>query len=167
VSSPAAATAAGQVGEIASATAAKASDPNSQATPAKTDSVAKSLGRLRRISSRCGRSTIPAAPRYPTTPRPAIGGEPITAPPAATASAVSSIGRPRRAATSTPLAIRVRSIVGHSVTSVPSTVSATQPNKFSAACAMTNRSWILPGSAGFAIATPSPAPIARHPVAAT
>ena len=101
-----------------------------------------------------------------TRPAPVSWRLPASAAAAATASPASTIGSARPAACAAPSAIRVRSIVGQSVTRVPTTVSPIQPSRFTIAWATTTRAW-TPSLRPWAIVTPSATPSGSTAPAAT
>ena len=99
-----------------------------QPSAALTDQVAKTFGGACRAGPTRARPHQASPAAYPTRPARAAGREPRAAPVARTAMAVTSTGRACRARRSARSSMRVRSIVGHRVTSVPVTVSPIQPS---------------------------------------
>src|SRR5699024_5253019 len=134
-----------------------ASVPSHHTTADAAESVANDAGGRRRAAPTIGTSAQTTPTPYATTPAAASSRTPVSAPTTPTPSPPSvhaSVGVTARTARGS---IVVRSIVGHSVTSVPSTVSPTNPRTLSPVCARTSRA-CQPGPAPRASRTPTAAP---------
>ena len=136
---------------------------------------AQQHGRSRRQAENChgglrtavrtrgiSRVTVPAA--YRTSPAATTQVSPRTDPATVTTIAPSRIGSTAAKVRSEPSSRRVRSMVGHSVTSVPRMVSPTNPSRLRARCARTSRdchSSERPAAMNAPSAAPTSSPLVR------
>ncbi len=115
-------------GPMAAITVATTSVPTSHAMPAITLRAAKLRGGFTRAARTIAARVKPRHARYPSRPSAESQPRPITPPMTTTARAMLSSGRARRASVCAPGTMRVRRMVGHSVTRVPMTASPRQPS---------------------------------------
>ena len=153
-------------GFSASTRAKEASDDTIHPTPASVDQAGNEAGGRWRIATAMGPIVQAIPTRYAAIPATASRWTEASTPAAVTRVPRTNAGSARRALRSAPGANRVRSIVGHRVTSVPMMGSPTQPIRFTDTWA--SSSWLCTVGAcdPSARATPRAIPgISRIPAA--
>jgi hypothetical protein len=131
-----------------------ASATSSQPTAAAIDHPANEDGGRARAAATAGTEITTTAAATSASPVAATGGHQASSPTPSSPRPATASGSARVAARTSPPAIRVRSTVGHSVSSVPSTVRATQPSRLT--CAWNSSSRGSPGASNIPLPTGTP-----------